>query len=229
MRYFNFTCSEYLIIFLSMERYIFLCHAHFKHQITYRKTQIYVGCIVVATFFYNLPIWFERTWTKDENGKVIMQNTILRHSSIYTEVYETWMYTVFNLILPLVCLITLNFLILKKVLSTWNLKLCFIHQFKSKIISDQTNKCNPGQSTVIRKWANGQNSKPTYWKKSKKGKWYGTHDDGHCCGLCDLQHLFRNFLDIFQLLFGFKGTVYMLGQLVWISANFEHNVCPNRP
>ena len=115
MRYFNFTCSEYLIIFLSMERYIFLCHAHFKHQITYRKTKIYVGCIVVATFFYNLPIWFERTWTKDENGKVIMQNTILRHSSIYTEVYETWMYTVFNLILPLLCLITLNFLILKKV------------------------------------------------------------------------------------------------------------------
>ena len=118
MRYFNFTCSEYLIIFLSMERYIFLCHAHFKHHITYRKTQIYVGCIVVATFFYNLPIWFERTWTMDENGKVIMQNTILRKIHIYTEVYETWMYTVFNLMLPLVCLITLNFLILKKVLST---------------------------------------------------------------------------------------------------------------
>ena len=36
--------------------YIFLCHAHFKNQITYRKTKIYVGCIVVATFFYNLPI-----------------------------------------------------------------------------------------------------------------------------------------------------------------------------
>ena len=72
----------------------------------------------MATFFYNLPIWFERTWTKDENGKVIMQNTILRKIHIYTEVYETWMYTVFNLILPLVCLITLNFLILKKVLST---------------------------------------------------------------------------------------------------------------
>ena len=119
MRYFNFTCSEYLIIFLSIERYIFLCHPHFKRLINYRKTKIYVGCIVGATFLYNLPIWFERTWTKDENGKVIMQNTKLRTDEsikhIYTEVYETWMYIAFNLILPLLCLITLNFLILKKV------------------------------------------------------------------------------------------------------------------
>ena len=138
MRYFNFTCSEYLIIFLSMERYIFLCHAHFKHQITYRKTQIYVGCIVVATFFYNLPIWFERTWTKDENGKVIMQNTILRHSSIYTEVYETWMYTVFNLILPLVCLIILNFLILKKVHTKYLKTLLYTSiQIKNNFRSDK--------------------------------------------------------------------------------------------
>ena len=37
----------------------------------------------------------------------------------------------------------------------------FIFQPKSKIISDQTNQCNHGQSTVIRKWENGQNSKPT--------------------------------------------------------------------
>ena len=138
MRYFNFTCSEYLIIFLSMERYIFLCHAHFKHQITYRKTKVYVGCIVVATFFYNLPIWFERTWTKDENGKVIMQNTILRKIHIYTEVYETWMYTVFNLMLPLVCLITLNFLILKKVLSTWKLSQ-LISKFPSGVFKSSKN------------------------------------------------------------------------------------------
>ena len=118
MRYFNFTCSEYLIIFLSIERYIFLCHPHFKHLINYRRTKIYVGCIVGATFLYNLPIWFERTWTMDENGKITMQNTILRKIHIYTEVYETWMYIVFNLILPLLCLITLNFLLLKKVLIT---------------------------------------------------------------------------------------------------------------
>ena len=71
----------------------------------------------MGTFLYNLPIFFERTWTKDENGVTIMENTELRtdKSRIYTVVYETWMYICFNLIIPLLCLTTFNFLILKKV------------------------------------------------------------------------------------------------------------------
>ena len=96
-----------------------VCCRHYN--ITIKKIKIYIGLIVLFSFLYNFPICFERWYEWDnENKEYKMFYTRLRKKNepigeLYRQVYETYMYNIFYIALPLVCLIVFNILIVRKV------------------------------------------------------------------------------------------------------------------
>ena len=64
MRYFLYSCSEYITVLISFERYLLLCKGI---ELTSKRIKIIIGCIVLYAFVYNFPIIFEREYVWDEN------------------------------------------------------------------------------------------------------------------------------------------------------------------
>ena len=118
IRYFLYQCSAYFTVLLSLERYLSVCK---QHSVPFKRIKIYIGLIVLFSFLYNFPICFERwyEWDKDNKEYKIFYTRLRKKDELigqlYTQVYETYMYNIFYIALPLVCLIVFNILIVKKV------------------------------------------------------------------------------------------------------------------
>ena len=113
LRYTLYSCSLYLTILLTLERYIAVVY---QKQITsFRKTNILISSFVLFPILYNFPFFFKRTWGKDVNGTTTLTYTTLAENPFFAKHYETWIFHILNFVLPLVCLIVFNILIFKKV------------------------------------------------------------------------------------------------------------------
>ena len=121
IKYFLYQCSAYFTVLLSLERYLSVCK---QHSVPFKRIKIYIGLIVLFSFLYNFPICFERwyEWDKDNKEYKIFYTRLRKKNELigklYTQVYETYMYNIFFIALPLVCLIVFNILIVRKVCMT---------------------------------------------------------------------------------------------------------------
>lgn len=106
-----YTCSIYLTILLTIERYIAICHQRkLAHMISRRKTTMYIGWVILFSVLWNLPKCFIY---KFENGQVL-KNDIAR-SNIFKNIYIAWGHGIVQFFIPLTLLIVLNLFLLIKV------------------------------------------------------------------------------------------------------------------
>ena len=127
LRYIFYSCSAYLTVLLTLNRYIVLCQPKFSHHMeSLKKTKIFIGCVIFFSLMLNFPVFLKRSWGYDEDESITV-----KYYDIFTQdeeltfvtVYETWIWIFFNLILPLGCLLIFNSLLLNKVdhskISNW--------------------------------------------------------------------------------------------------------------
>ena len=108
-------------------------HSRSAEIITYGRTKLAIVGIALFALVYNLPRFFEITWTYSEpvsaaqltdahalgesaqnasaSARAEIITTSLRENPIYISVYITWMYLVFMYALPFSGLTVLNILI----------------------------------------------------------------------------------------------------------------------
>ncbi|XP_033758857.1 FMRFamide receptor-like [Pecten maximus] len=115
-------CNEYILVFVSIERYIAICHP-MKHVYIHSKQKVLASIVGIILFSvcYNLPRitsteiklkpCFDEHFSHDcyEIRQSDFGNTFW-----YRSVYAVWMYTVVYFGIPLLALLFLNILILRK-------------------------------------------------------------------------------------------------------------------
>ena len=120
-RYIFYSCSEYLTVLLTLNRYIVVCQPKFSHHMeSLKKTKIFIGCVIFFSFLLNFPVFLKRSWGYGDDQD---ESIAVKYYSIFSSdgrktfetVYETWIWIFFNLILPLGCLLIFNSLLLNKV------------------------------------------------------------------------------------------------------------------
>ena len=123
-RYIFYSCSEYLTVLLTLNRYIVVCQPKFsQHMESLKKTKIFIGCVIFFSFMLNFPVFLKRSWGYDEDESITIKyyNIFPKdeagkpEADTFVTVYETWIWIFFNLILPLGCLLIFNALLLNKV------------------------------------------------------------------------------------------------------------------
>ena len=118
-RYIFYTCSEYLTVLLTLNRYIVVCQPKFSHHMeSLKTTKISIGCVIFFSFLLNFPVFLKRSWGyENDEGITIKYYNIFSKDEAHTFeiVYETWIWIFFNLVLPLGCLLIFNSLLLNKV------------------------------------------------------------------------------------------------------------------
>jgi len=115
------TGSVYLTICVTLERYLAVCHPlKAKYLCTYGRAKIYVLLTAVFSVGYNLPRFWEVTWS--ETWSPMLNRTIteviptsLRLNQIYIEVYINWLYLIFLYLTPITILTIFNIRIYREV------------------------------------------------------------------------------------------------------------------
>ena len=119
LRYIFYSCSAYLTVLLTLNRYIVLCQPKFSHHMeSLKKTKIFIGCVILFSLLLNFPVFLKRSWGYDDNESIIIKYYIIfseDQSHTFENVYETWIWIFFNLVLTLGCLLIFNSLLLNKV------------------------------------------------------------------------------------------------------------------
>ena len=124
LRYIFYSCSAYLTVLLTLNRYIVLCQPKFSHHMeSLKKTKIFIGCVIFFSFMLNFPVFLKRSWGYDEDESIIIKYYDIfpkdeagnPEAHTFVTVYETWIWIFFNLVLPLGCLLIFNSLLLNKV------------------------------------------------------------------------------------------------------------------
>ena len=122
-RQFAYTGSIYTIVGLTLERYLTYCRPDkAKSFCTPRKARILIAVISIFSLIYTIPVFCEFKWTSFE-GEIKVTKTDIRKkgtetSDTYYLIYRTWMNFLFRNIIPTLCLVISNILIIKKV--KWN-------------------------------------------------------------------------------------------------------------
>ena len=72
LRYIFYSCSAYLTVLLTLNRYIVLCQPKFSHHMeSLKKTKIFIGCVIFFSFLLNFPVFLKRSWGYDEDESII--------------------------------------------------------------------------------------------------------------------------------------------------------------
>ena len=112
---FTFTGSNFLTVLLSIERYLVVCKGK---KLELKKTLYSIGFISLFAFIYALPFILSFQWEIDENGLIVAEKGKLACNKIFVLVYGFYLNNILRLILPMICLIVFNILILREV-KTW--------------------------------------------------------------------------------------------------------------
>ena len=100
-------CSTYLIIAMTFERFYSIIRPHKAASFnTVKKAKIIIAITYIFSYSFNIPYLF----IAENEGKICIQNSIASEN-IYGEFYY-WLTEVVSFILPFVCLLTLNSVII---------------------------------------------------------------------------------------------------------------------
>ena len=119
------TCSIYLTLSVSVERYLSICKPLFHEDHPWSIKRVLIP-IMLFTIIYNIPTFFEFKWITYEGGitytflykgnittlELGMMPTQLRQNPDYIKFYKCWCDIVLRGIIPMLILLILNVLIL---------------------------------------------------------------------------------------------------------------------
>ncbi|KAK3858561.1 hypothetical protein Pcinc_035259 [Petrolisthes cinctipes] len=114
------TGSVYLTVTVTVERYIAVCQPlKARFLCTYGRARTYVLCVALFSFLYNLPRFWEVTYTECIISEEIWFGTVdatdLRRNEYYVSIYIMWMYLFVMYLIPFLSLIIFNYFIYKRV------------------------------------------------------------------------------------------------------------------
>ena len=104
---FFYTCSIYCTIVLTIVRYIAICHTCKADLVEKTKIIVYLGFVILFSLIWNLPKWFRPEKTEGSSQA--------QEFDAFEVVYMVWGHFTMHYLIPLVILITLNILMLRKV------------------------------------------------------------------------------------------------------------------
>ncbi|XP_051158767.1 FMRFamide receptor-like [Leptopilina boulardi] len=113
--------TVYLTLTVTMERYVAVCHPlRARSLCTYGRARAAVICIVIVSFLYNLPRFWEVEYRDEihwkEKVKVYcVMAASLRESRLYITLYVHWLYFFVYYACPFAALVVFNTAIYKRV------------------------------------------------------------------------------------------------------------------
>ena len=73
----TYTNSILLLVLVSMDRYLMLCHQRKAIKIcTTKLMKMYIGCIYIFSFISNIPRMFEHHWDTSKDGNATIVNRL---------------------------------------------------------------------------------------------------------------------------------------------------------
>ena len=112
-------CSTYLIIAMTFERFYSIIRPHKAALVnTTRRAKITIALTFVFSFFYNIPYLF----IGDNNGRTCIPNRIAS-ANVFGTIYY-WLTEIIGFLLPFVCLLTMNSVIIHTLRERSKLNLC---------------------------------------------------------------------------------------------------------
>ena len=110
-----YVCSIYLIVLLTVERYLVICKQSYDWNL--KKTKMSSFCIILCCIIYCIPMCWGNSWEKHPFKSGNYTISVYEHgdSSSWFIVYDTIVAMIFRLIIPVPFLLVLNFLIIKEV------------------------------------------------------------------------------------------------------------------
>ncbi|XP_021365480.1 G-protein coupled receptor daf-37-like [Mizuhopecten yessoensis] len=123
-------CNEYILVFLSAERYFAVCHPLKYVNFTSKGKTIALLCgVICCSIAYNIPRILAFTVHKascvNENSSFTCYTllyTDFGSGYFYQEVYSIWLYSAIYFVIPLAILLILNILIIKELAKMWNIR-----------------------------------------------------------------------------------------------------------
>ena len=121
IRQFAYTGSIYMVVGLTLERYLSYCHPDkAKQHCTPRKAKILIGCVSMLSLLYTIPVFCEHYWAKNENGTIAVFQTVLRQKKnhvmeSYYLVYRVCINFIVRFLIPGLCLVISNIRIIIEV------------------------------------------------------------------------------------------------------------------
>ncbi|XP_063708195.1 FMRFamide receptor [Culicoides brevitarsis] len=114
------TASTYLTITVSFERFLVVYFPlQSRRWLNYERARIYVILILLFSFIYNIPRFFEPMLIEDQNpifGNIYcIAGTALRNNVIYINFYIHWMYLIFISVIPFTTLSFFNIMIYRQI------------------------------------------------------------------------------------------------------------------
>uniref|UniRef100_A0A336L365 CSON002596 protein n=1 Tax=Culicoides sonorensis TaxID=179676 RepID=A0A336L365_CULSO len=114
------TASAYLTITVSFERFLVVYFPlQSRRWLNYERARIYVILILLFSFIFNIPRFFEAMVLEDnhkEYGTIYcIRGTALRNNLVYIKFYVHWMYLIFNFFLPFTTLAFFNIMIYRQI------------------------------------------------------------------------------------------------------------------
>ena len=115
IRQFAHTCSIYMIVGLTLERYWSYCHPEKALRFCTRtKAKILIGFVTTFSFMFCTSVFWEHKWNR-VNGTVVAVQSDLRRDEDYKNIHRGWLHFVVRFAIPTVCLVIFNFLIIREV------------------------------------------------------------------------------------------------------------------
>ena len=112
IRQLTFTGSIYMIVALTLERYITYCHpVKAKWFCTCTLAKVLVILLTIFSLLCTIPVFMEHEWSSD--GTV--QEASVRKSPFYQKSIRAWMNSAIRFFIPTLCLVIFNFQIIKEV------------------------------------------------------------------------------------------------------------------
>ncbi|XP_069122609.1 FMRFamide receptor-like [Argopecten irradians] len=115
-------CNEYILVLVSIDRYVCVCHSQ-KHTQIFSRTKVILSIIGVVCFsaIYNIPrivaVKIEVSPCSNTSASVTCYSVLMTEfgeSFLYQKVYAVWIYAVVNFVIPLMVIVNLNIPIVRK-------------------------------------------------------------------------------------------------------------------
>ncbi|XP_003698901.1 FMRFamide receptor [Apis florea] len=113
--------TVYLTLTVTLERYIAVCHPlQARSFCTYGRARLAVAIILIFSFFYNLPKFWEVEYYTETHWKYnvtiyCVYPADLRNNNLYVTLYVHWMYFFICYLFPFLALVIFNVAIYRRV------------------------------------------------------------------------------------------------------------------
>ena len=113
---FTHTSCIYLVVLVSLERYMMLCQPERAKQLcTPTKIKLYTIAISVFSLGFNFPVFFALKWDTSASNETSLGSTDFSCTWTYQVVYATILVLIVRQVMPLVCILTTNYHLFSKV------------------------------------------------------------------------------------------------------------------